>query len=225
MEKHKSDIDRTYKPDLTKSYLEYFDVASKFAVCNYKETLDRISDTNFYNVDIETFYKEYCWSICTSGFNARIVSGFFDKLCDALSPLKKVLSGNEDVNSIDVAMNAMNVFGNKRKIKAMIDCAFDLNYGVLRCGSWEQYRNNDLDCPVKLEYLPFIGPITSYHLARNIGLTQYVKEDVHLVRMANHWGFDTAKGLCRAIQEIYPFLSLGIIDLVFWYSASTYGSK
>jgi len=71
-----------------------------------------------------------------------------------------------------------------------------------------------------LESLPWVGPATKYHLARNLGI-EVVKPDRHLVRLAARFGYASPDALCRAIQvegmiPPGPELRLGTIDLVLW---------
>lgn len=65
-----------------------------------------------------------------------------------------------------------------------------------------------------LESLPWIGPVTKYHLARNLGI-DVVKPDRHLVRLAARFGYTSPDALCRAIQAEVG-MRLGTIDLVLW---------
>jgi 3-methyladenine DNA glycosylase/8-oxoguanine DNA glycosylase len=66
---------------------------------------------------------------------------------------------------------------------------------------------------------PFIGPVTQYHLARNLGFN-VVKPDVHLVRLAKKFSFEDADALCSAISREVG-LRKGLVDLVLWrYCAS-----
>jgi hypothetical protein len=226
MELHKNIvIDKAkYNFSLNDNYLDYFAKASDFTLTYYKDDFDRIANTKFSEVSAEFFFREYCWCVCTSGFNAKIVSKFFPQLLEALSPLFDMVNGKTDiVNSIDIAMSAMNVFGNRRKIKAMIDTAFILRDGIKKY-TWETYRNNELNTPHKLMMFPYIGSITKFHLARNCSMLDFVKPDIHLERAAKYWKFDNSLEMCKAIQTKYD-IPLGLIDLVLWYSFSTFGSK
>ena len=62
-----------------------------------------------------------------------------------------------------------------------------------------------------LESLPWIGPTTKYHLARNIGI-DCVKPDRHLKRLAQRFGYATPDDLCRDIMNEVGG-RLGMIDL------------
>jgi len=58
------------------------------------------------------------------------------------------------------------------------------------------------------------GPITKYHLARNLGV-DCVKPDRHLARLAERFGYGTPDAMCRAIQDELGG-RLGTIDAVLW---------
>jgi hypothetical protein len=120
-------------------------------------------------------------------------------------------------------MNAMAIFANKRKTKAVIDMAFIGGEEIHKL-SWEVYRNTKLNSPDKLKELPFIGEITKFHLARNCGQLQFVKPDVHLEKAAKFWHFQSPMEMCETIKEKFD-MPVGLIDLVLWYSFSTFGSN
>ncbi|MBI4311566.1 MAG: hypothetical protein HY681_07265 [Chloroflexi bacterium] len=65
---------------------------------------------------------------------------------------------------------------------------------------------------------PFIGPITQYHLARNIGL-DYAKPDRWLLREAEYFGYGpTALGVKATVDFIAKSRGHrpGVIDCVLW---------
>jgi hypothetical protein len=88
---------------------------------------------------------------------------------------------------------------------------------------WEKFKKDNLSTPKMLQELPYIGPITCYHLARNIGLLDCVKPDLHLIRLAEHWGFPDCVSMCKTMGE-GSGLPLGLVDLAVWYSCSTFGT-
>ena len=228
MEQHKSEllIDQNNIPTLDLGYEEYFKRAYKFALDNYKDTIDEIQNTEFKYLQSETFFSQYIWTVYTSGFNAKIVSNMWPKLVLVYNKLYhcSYLENDTIKSSKDtIRSQALEICNNKRKVDAIIQMS-DILGEVLKTGKWLEYKNNNLDTPDKLEKLPFIGKITKNHLARNIGILNVVKEDLHLVRMGNHWGFKTGLELCKKIQETYN-LELGIIGLIYWYSASQFGTK
>ncbi len=65
-----------------------------------------------------------------------------------------------------------------------------------------------------LKTLDFIGPITCYHLAKNIGL-DVVKPDRHLVRITEATKFANPHDLCSLIAEMTGD-KITVVDLVLW---------
>jgi len=72
-----------------------------------------------------------------------------------------------------------------------------------------------LEDPVlALRCLPYIGEITSYHLAKNLG-ADVAKPDRHLVRFAASQGFSDVHTLCSAISQVSGD-PLRVVDVVLW---------
>jgi hypothetical protein len=65
-----------------------------------------------------------------------------------------------------------------------------------------------------LMQFPFLGPATSYHLAKNIGL-HVAKPDRHLTRIAEALGYYSVQQLCTDIASTTGE-PISIIDLVLW---------
>lgn len=225
MEIHKDiKLDNKFHLSLTDNYLDFFSKALEFTKEYYSEDMNRISSTIFSEITPEHFFREYIWCVYTSGFNAKIVSKLFPALLEVYSPLEGVFArGKTDVNAGDLRVQALAIVNNVRKVQSIIDTAFQ-GGSEIKTSGWVLYRDLKLSSPEKLEKLAYIGPITRYHLARNIGLLNHVKPDLHLVRMAKNWNFDNPISLCKSIQKEFD-LPLGIIDLVLWYAASTFGTK
>jgi thermostable 8-oxoguanine DNA glycosylase len=225
MELHK-DIrpPKKYDLHLALDYMDYFRGALAFANEFYQEDVDRIRSTNFNTITPEEFFREYMWCVYTSGFNAKVVSRMFPILQDIYRPLDDVFAHCKiNIDSVAMAHHALAICNNKRKVRAIINMAFKGGPEIKKSG-WVIYKETKLSSPDKLKELPFIGPITCYHLARNIGLLNYIKPDLHLNRMAINWKFENPVELCKSIQKEFN-LPLGIIDLVLWYAASTFGTN
>jgi hypothetical protein len=76
-----------------------------------------------------------------------------------------------------------------------------------------------------IDTLPMMGPVTRYHLARNIGI-DCVKPDRHLMRLAARWGYPNPLEMCKDIQnEIGGSEKLGTIDVVLWRWCNLFGSS
>jgi hypothetical protein len=61
--------------------------------------------------------------------------------------------------------------------------------------------------------MPWIGPTTKYHLAKNFGV-DVAKPDVHLQRLADLEGV-TAQALCERLAETSPYHTR-TVDLLLW---------
>ncbi|WP_174273352.1 hypothetical protein [Sphingomonas bacterium] len=61
--------------------------------------------------------------------------------------------------------------------------------------------------------LPFIGKVTKYHIARNLG-GNYAKPDVHLNRLADREGV-TAQELCDRLAKGSGYRA-GTVDMILW---------
>jgi hypothetical protein len=95
--------------------------------------------------------------------------------------------------------------------------------GLINFYTWfEKLKHSDNPIDY-LETLPWIGPITKYHLARNIGI-DCVKPDRHLVKLANMFGFSSPYEMCIEIQKYSPNDRLGTIDLILWRDCNLRGS-
>lgn len=72
-----------------------------------------------------------------------------------------------------------------------------------------------------LELLPMIGPVTKYHLARNLGI-DVAKPDRHLLRLAEYFGYDDVQVMCSFLAECFHD-RIGVVDVVLWRYANLTG--
>lgn len=208
--------------------LVYFKLANSFVQTHHKEDFDRIANTNFDTISPEFFFNEYIWVVYASGFSSKIVSKLYPKLLDAYKPARDEFL---DCNKYRIDNEArewckkkpLSIIANKAKVNAVFEMS-GREGSILSCfGSWDEYKQS-IDNPTKLQRLPYIGPITCYHLARNLGQLEWVKPDLHLTRLAKHWGFTDPIDMCKTIQKEVN-MPLGLIDLVLFYAARNFGSR
>lgn len=143
----------------------------------------------------EVFKGEAIWVILNSGMREQIARLIQTRIMDALN-------ANKDIST---------AFGHKGKVSAIKFILSDYKRLFIE---FQQSEN-------KLEYLqtiPFIGSITKYHLAKNLGY-DFVKPDRHLVRIAKEYGFDDCNDLCKKISEETGD-KVSLIDIVLWRSAN-----
>ena len=152
--------------------------------------------------------REAAWVILCSGFNERVVRRHFDEIslcfCDWYSA-EYIVSRRDRCWS-----TAMAVFGNARKITAIVqacDYVYEQGFSLLS-------QRIQADPIQELGKLPFIGPVTSYHLAKNLGI-DVVKRDRHLLRLASYLGFGSPEEMCGAFgRQVGEPVS--VVDIVLW---------
>ncbi len=206
-----------FKPDLESGAKAYFDKAWAFTQKFYADQVRQISSVKFKDVTPEHFFSEFVWVVHATGFSAKAVGKFMPRLMSAYGPWETLAWTTSDI----VVRRVSAVVNNPQKIKAVHAMAGRMAAGI-KAQDWTVWRNENLDAPEKLSKLPYIGKVTCFHLGRNIGLLDCVKPDLHLIRMAKHWGYKTCEEMCRAVQP--EGVPLGIVDLAFWYAASTFGT-
>lgn len=144
--------------------------------------------------DSEIFRDECIWVILNSGMKEQIARLIWDRIKFAIS---------ED---IDISQ----AFGHKGKVAAIKHVR----------ENHIKLFNGYLNAVHKLEYLqeiPFIGSITKYHLAKNLG-HDVIKPDRHLVRIAKQYGV-TCEDMCEQISKETGD-KVSVVDIVLWRSAN-----
>lgn len=205
-----------FRPEIWDGFHTYYEQAKKFTLEFYSETYTRILETKFAEVSLERFFREYVWTVHTSGFSAKAVSKFWDPLIKAYESPWSI-----DTMALDeIIARVSPVVNNPSKIKSVWDTSKQLIRGYHQWG-WDEYKYLSCRTPDLLTQFNHIGPITKYHLARNIGLLDFVKPDLHLERMAKFWGYSSPLAMCQDARDDAP---LGLRDLVLWQTASTFGT-
>jgi len=74
-----------------------------------------------------------------------------------------------------------------------------------------------------LSQLSWIGNVTKYHLARNIGI-DCAKPDRHLIRIAEKFGYTDVQDMCKFISNNVGE-RIGTVDVVLWRYSNLFGSK
>ena len=207
-----------FMPEIGVSPQAWFDKAVSFCREYYKHEIDRASSVEWEKIDPDTFFKEYIWVVHATGFSAKAVTKFIEKLHAAYGSYG-ILSQDKEFQRLPEILKICN---NISKAKAVRKTACLINEGILLEG-WDSWKRSRLDNVDKLDDLPFIGPITKYHLGRNIGMLDCIKPDLHLVRLADYWKFSDAIDMIKSMNQNHDY-QLGIADMIAWYYASTFGT-
>lgn len=152
--------------------------------------------------------REHAWVALCSGFRESAVRRVFDHVslcfCDWESA-EAIVSAGEIC-----CATAASTFGNRLKLQGIFSAAKYINDI-----GFDEFKRSVLADPInRLQSLPFIGPITSWHLAKNLGL-DVAKPDRHLVRVSQHLGFLSADDLCRELAATTGEQAK-VIDLIVW---------
>lgn len=143
----------------------------------------------------DDFWAEYCWVVLNSGMKEQIARQIWMRV----RPV------------VEAGGSASSVFGHKGKAAAIDRC---WKMRETWCNHFRSLTDDDSRM-VYLESLPWIGPITVWHLAKNYGM-DVAKPDRHLVRIA---GAEGVHELCaRLARESGD--RIATVDLVIWRAAN-----
>lgn len=166
----------------------------------YEVTLDLL--------DEPTFLCESAWVILNSGMRESVIRKKFDSISQAFFNWRCARQIVEHAETCRI--NALRHFGHAAKVQAILDIAAHVNaLGIKQVA--KRISENGV---IYLQQLPYIGPATSFHLAKNIGLP-LAKPDRHLQRVAKSFGYKNAQDLCVDIA-LMTDEPVSVIDLVIW---------
>ncbi len=186
----------------------FYNFAKEVVVkAGYESEIEWQASKRFESVSETDFLGELAWVILASGMKESVVrvrfpgveSSFFG--WDATEILK---------HGEACVWSALNSFGHEGKIYAILE-------GVEKVEreGFDHLKIRIEKDPIKvLQEFKFIGPITSFHLAKNLGVP-VAKADRHLVRIASAFG-------CADVQRFCKFLSdksgdkIQVVDIVLW---------
>lgn len=155
-----------------------------------------------------SFLREAAWVILSAGMREQVIRDKFPAISIAFGNWATAADIVSHQN--ECRRRAIAVFANKRKIDSIIRIAEEV---------FEKGFRNVLDLLWQrgVDYLfglPYMGPATSFHLAKNLGLP-VVKPDRHLCRVAKMAGYCSPELMCKEIARIVGD-KLAVIDLVIW---------
>lgn len=145
-------------------------------------------------VNADEFMWQYIWVVLSAGMKNQVVQIIEERIMEAYYAGKPIGS----------------VFRHKGKVKAIEDMMADHDT------IFKNY-NAAPDRLAFLENLPYIGKITKFHLAKNLG-EDVVKPDRHLMRIAATEGI-TPDELCSKLATQTGYRK-ATIDLILWRAAN-----
>jgi hypothetical protein len=165
-----------------------------------------IGASTFRNLRLKTFLWHYCWVVYASGFKFSVIEDKFPSIKNAFKNFEPAsLARMRSIKPV------LSIFDNERKAKSFLTGAqsvIDEGFASFK----NRLRNEGIDV---LEKLPGIGPITKYHLAKNIGLVDVSKPDIWLERAAILCGAPTVQHLTEyAAQSLAE--TQHVVDVAIW---------
>lgn len=184
--------------------LEFYNYAKQEVIkAGYLKEIELVEGRKFEYMNADKFFNEYAFVVLSSGISNKAAMSMFTELMET----SKISSIKHE---------------GKRKALEQADVNYTKWFDLLKtCGTVDK----------KLEYLetlPWIGPITKYHLARNLGI-DVAKPDRHLIKIAHHFNYEYRKYpgakiiidvqmMCRHISEKTGD-RIGTVDLILWRTA------
>ncbi|OPX61892.1 hypothetical protein [Methanoregula sp. PtaB.Bin085] len=162
----------------------------------------------FNDLNETTFLREIAWVILTCGMKESIIRNRFEDISRCFfqwSSAQKILSNREKCQR-----SALKIFNNEQKIAAILYAADQIN----NIGFKTIKRKIQSNPITFLQTFDYIGPVTVYHLAKNIGLP-VAKPDRHLVRIATQENYPDVQSFCGDISRMSGD-PIPVVDIVFW---------
>jgi hypothetical protein len=154
----------------------------------------------------QRFVQEAAWVILSTGMSEAVVTGLFPQFVEQLGGL------NPDWLALHAPIArtcALRIFGHEKKVESILHIA-DIARALGSDGLRQKMQNPESF----LLSLPYIGPVTWRHLAKNLG-APVAKADRHLTRFAKSAGRRSVDDLCA---EISTWLGdpIAVVDIVLW---------
>jgi hypothetical protein len=154
------------------------------------------------------FLRQFAWVVLAAGFRDSVVSRKFPAILGAFLDF----SSAREIARQELKCRAAGLaaFGNQRKIDAILVAAKRVandGFDAIK----PRLASGDI---CYLQTFPFMGPATSYHLAKNLGI-DVVKPDRHLLRITRAAGYEAPDAMCRDIANTVGE-RLSVVDLVLW---------
>jgi len=191
------------------SLIKVFQKAERYVQLHFSEDIDysieAIHPGTLKCMTKKDFYLQYAYVVYNCGFRNSVVVAKWPRLREAYRDFHTVYVSKYPAQ---VYSEAIEIIAHKSKTKAIVDAA-----RTIRALDWPSFKEAVKDDFMTLKRFPFIGDVTVYHLARNMGVDT-IKPDVHLRRMAARYGLDPFT-MCNRIHE-ETGLTLHMIDTIIW---------
>ena len=166
-------------------------------------------------VDRREFFEQYAFCVFASFFRWSVVQNKWPHLTKAFKDwdYEKICQHKQEVEE-----HALKIFGNKKKVGAIIKCAESISMA-----GWDEFkalllRENLTNQLNLLDELPGIGKAARYQLAGAIGI-DCAKPDRYMLRLASQCGYQpTEEGVQRFAERVGKLVGerVKVVDYIFW---------
>ena len=198
----------TTQAELQRIVDRYVDAKDFVIGQGFESEIDWQDNIEFSSIDESSFLREGAWVILNAGMRERTVRQKFPAICEAFLDFR---SATDIVSRYRYCQStALSHFNHSKKIDAILSMSFRVSSEgyrtIQRC---IQYYGTSF-----LESFDFLGPKTSRHLAKNLGI-KTSKPDRHMCRIANICGFSSVEEMCDGISQ-FTGDSIPVVDIVIW---------
>ncbi len=182
----------------------------------YASEIDWQESISFDNITEADLIREMAWVILSCGMRETVIRNIFPDITLVFFYWRSAREIYE--NQKYCRKKALSYFNNPRKINAIIEIAQHVNFVSFQRIK-ESIRNEGISY---IKQFPYMGPATSYHFAKNIGLP-VAKPDRHLVKIAKKNGYNSVQKLCSDIANVIGD-KISVVDLVLWRYATIHAN-
>jgi hypothetical protein len=155
------------------------------------------------------FLCELAWVILSAGISEQVVKAKFPLISSSFLKWRSARTISERAD--ECISSALRYFRHERKIRAIAAAATTLSLAP----SFAFVREKILQDPIReLQSFAYIGPVTAFHIAKNIGVG-VAKPDRHLLRLARSSGFESVGDFCGMIA-CFLGEDIRVVDSVLW---------
>lgn len=154
------------------------------------------------------FLSELAWCVYNAGMKEKVLRDKWAALSNAFCDFQPEVIVHYEPR---VLVSVLRKFNHKGKVMAVIEAA----KRILTENPIEKMQEmTEAEVLDYLQTFTFIGSVTKYHLARNLGF-DVVKPDRHLVRLTEFCRYESPDLLVSHVVELTGERK-GFIDFIFW---------
>ncbi len=186
----------------------YLTAKQTVITAGFQQEIDWQSSLRFWQTQETDFLREAAWVVLSTGFRESVVRRKFPEITKAFLHWRSARAITE--RRAWCRRKAISIFANRQKIDAIVAIAAEVSktgFPLVR----ERIGSGGVNY---LQTFPYIGPVTSCHLAKNLGLN-VAKPDRHLARAARSAGISCPQKMCEIIHQMVGD-PVSVVDLVIW---------